>query len=207
MNPSRSFCRFQPPADKQAGKRGGKGSSTSSSTRRGATSRDANAFDAMIAGLIPTHPPPGEPPSASDAMGRCNAIDTGQGFCSTTATDIDARNDPADALLGACEGKKTAALACTAPTKVNAIIPDGADSTPTVHPIPPHPVYGCRKPSPGGGGGKLVEALRPLISGNARSWLVVSVGGGGRGGPGAAWRAMDVARQATGIGTTCIRLR
>lgn len=76
-------------------------------------------------------------------------------------------------------------------------------------PHPPHPIFGCPwgKAGGGNGGGRLVEALRPLISGNARSWLVVSVGGGGRGGEGAAWHALDVARRATGICTACIRLR
>lgn len=74
---------------------------------------------------------------------------------------------------------------------------------------PPHPIFGSPEGKSGGGGrgGRLVEALRPLISGNARSWLVVSVGGTGKGGAGAAWRALDVARRATSFCTTCIRLR
>lgn len=82
-------------------------------------------------------------------------------------------------------------------------------------PLPPHPVYGSfvektRKRRSGGGGGCggiFVEALRPLMSANARTWFVVSVGGGGRGGAGAAWRALDVARKAKDISTNCIRLR
>ncbi|CAM9970941.1 unnamed protein product, partial [Sphacelaria rigidula] len=81
---------------------------------------------------------------------------------------------------------------------------------PLLPPPPPHPIFGSRKGKAGGGGGgggRLVEALRPLISGNARCWLVVSVGGGGSGGAGAAWHALDVARRATSICTTCIRLR
>lgn len=80
----------------------------------------------------------------------------------------------------------------------------GSDAVPR-----PHPVFGAPKGKSfgGGGGGKLVEALQPLISGNTRTWLVVSVGGEGQGRPGVAWRALDVARRATGISTTCIRLR
>lgn len=76
-------------------------------------------------------------------------------------------------------------------------------------PPPPHPIFGSPKGKVGGGGGggTLVEALRPLISANARCWLVVSVGGAGSGGAGAAWHALDVARRATSICTTCIRLR
>lgn len=76
-------------------------------------------------------------------------------------------------------------------------------------PPPPHPVYGSPRGRSGGGvgGGRLVEALRPLIAGNTRSWLVVSVGGGGRGGARAAWRALDVARRAVAVSTTCIRLK
>lgn len=77
---------------------------------------------------------------------------------------------------------------------------------PTPTPGAWHPVFGCRE-GKSGGSGKLVEALRPLISGNARTWMVVSVGGSGTGGPGAAWRALDVSRRATGICTSCIRLR
>ncbi|CAM9316370.1 unnamed protein product [Ectocarpus fasciculatus] len=169
---------WEPPSEKPAGRRGSK-SSGMGSVRPSAVSREWNSFDAMMVGLVP---PPLPPPPA-------------------TTVPPDRVNDNACN----CGNVEKGGMACDAD---GAAAVKAADSLPPSTP-PPHPVFGSPKGKTfgGGGGGKLVEALRPLMSGNTRTWLVVSVGGDGKGGGGAAWRALDVARRATGISTTCIRLR
>ncbi|CAN0007302.1 unnamed protein product, partial [Ectocarpus sp. 6 AP-2014] len=173
---------WEPPSEKPAGRRGSKCSGMGS-VRPSAVSREWNSFDAMMVGLVPPPPPP--PPATAVPPDRVN--DSG---CN-------------------CGHVEKGGITCDAggATAVNA---EAAASKSRPAPPPPaHPVFGSPKGKTfgGGGGGKLVEALRPLISGNTRTWLVVSVGGDGKGGGGAAWRALDVARRATGISTTCIRLR
>lgn len=153
------------------------------SVRPSAVSREWNSFDAMMVGLVPPPPPP--PPA--------------------TAVPPDRENDSGCN----CRHVEKGGIACEADGATAVKAAAAASESRPAPPPPAHPVFGSPKGKTfgGGGGGKLVEALRPLISGNTRTWLVVSVGGDGKGGGGAAWRALDVARRATGISTTCIRLR
>ncbi|CAM9333740.1 unnamed protein product [Scytosiphon promiscuus] len=183
---------WEPPMDKPAGRRGSKGSGAASA-RPSATSREWNSFDAMLTGLAPSPPPPGGALDDATAVATCTSV-------------------PND---GECGGCRTSSLGSTVDKHEESacatVVPDSGPQT-SMRPPPqprPHPVFGSPKGKSfgGGGGGKLVEALQPLISGNTRTWLVVSVGGEGQGGAGAAWRALDVARAATAICTTCIRLR
>eukprot|EP00752_Nemacystus_decipiens_P004987 g4535.t1 len=222
---------WEPPSEKPAGRRGGKGSGVA---RPSPVSREWNSFDAMVAGLVPPAPPP--PPPAAAFPGKSQASAAGDG-----AVDEEGARPPLSrgassepmpcSLCGAAAGRASddGESCCAADASENlapgatantakAIAPCGglpaaellSPPPPPLPPPPPrHPVFGSPKGKTfgGGGGGKLVEALRPLMSGNARTWLVVSVGGGGKGGPAAAWRALDVARRVTGVSTTCIRLR
>lgn len=145
--------------------------------------RDIGNFDAMIAGLVrPDYPPGGECHRGGNGSScLANGVDD-----EIEAGEESERINSADIMraLGPC-GSSSSSMPCVASA-----------------PQPPKMNMG------GGSEGKLVEALRALISGNARSWLVVSVGGRkGGGGGAAAQRVLDVARRATSITTTCIRLR
>ncbi|CAM9119086.1 unnamed protein product [Ectocarpus sp. 4 AP-2014] len=173
---------WEPPSEKPTGRRGSKCSGMGS-VRPSAVSREWNSFDAMMVGLVPPPPPPPPatavpPDRVNDSSCNCGHVEKGGIACGV---------DGATAVQAAA----------------------AASESRPAPPPPAHPVFGSPrgKTFGGGGGGKLVEALRPLISGNTRTWLVVSVGEDGKGGGGAAWRALDVARRATGISTTCIRLR
>ncbi|CAB1120922.1 unnamed protein product [Ectocarpus sp. CCAP 1310/34] len=173
---------WEPPSEKPTGRRGSKCSGMGT-VRPSAVSREWNSFDAMMVGLVPPPPPP--PPATAVPHNRVNGSDCNCGHIEKGGIACDADRATAVKAAAAASGSR---------------------------PAPPptaHPVFGSPKGKTfgGGGGGKLVETLRPLISGNTRTWLVVSVGGDGKGGGGAAWRALDVARRATGISTTCIRLR
>lgn len=174
----------------------------------------------MIVGLVPPPPPP-PPPFTVPAPGANGGATagrrrrgSGEGSCCTAAdaaigVPLDLSNNGVTGgrdASGSGSLPSSSAVAATPRTPPCTQPDKGSDRPP---PPPPHPVFGRPKGKTfgGGGGGKLVEALRPLMSGNTRTWLVVSVGGNGTSGPGAAWRALDVARRATGISTTCIRLR
>ncbi|CAN0100604.1 unnamed protein product, partial [Hapterophycus canaliculatus] len=174
---------WEPPLDKPAGRRGSKGSGTGPA-RPSAASREWNSFDAMLTGLTPPAPP-----------------------TRGSADDASAVASSAEVSCTCSFHEEKGAVAALEERAAGGGLPK--TSTPS-RPLPrPHPLFGAPKGKSfgGGGGGKLVEALQPLISGNTRTWLVVSAGGEGQGGPGAAWRALDVARRATGISTMCIRLR
>ncbi|CAM9421553.1 unnamed protein product [Laminaria digitata] len=192
-------------ARKPAGKGGGKASSAASA-RPSAASRAWNSFDAMIVGLASASQSAGSPFPCSGGDGSRPGGCTLSGDCTCDACSGAASLGPSNGNAGGDgDGHKNSEPAAVEETTTAADVAP----PPPPRPPPPHPVYGSPKGKSfgGGGGGRLVEALRPLIAGNARTWLVVSVGGEGKGGPGAAWRVLDVARRATDIATTCIRLR
>lgn len=152
-----------------------------------AASRDIGNFDAMIAGLVCRDYPPG---------GQCHRGGSGSS-CLGNGVDDEIE-----------VGEESEQINPADPMRALGSYGASSSSIPCVPPAP-QPPFGSPKMNMGGGSeGKLVEALRALISGNARSWLVVSVGGRkGGGGGAAAQRVLDVARRATSITTTCIRLR
>lgn len=202
------LARTQPPRDKAAGKKLAPRSVPAS------VSRDILSFDLMLAALTShplTHvdvPHSGIDPAGPGAGGR-ESVD-GHGLAGATPYD---QRTAATATDDDAEDRRitTAAVHAMAPHVGGSAVSYAPLPLPPPAPPPPrsaHPIFGAPNGKSGGrGGGKLVETLRPLVSGNARCWLVVSVGGGGKGGAGAAWRSLDVARQGTGIATTCIRLR
>lgn len=158
----------------------------------------------MLVGLADATPPAGKSLPCSDS---CPGGGTSREGCACGACigDAVARGPSHDYTGGGGGGGGDLEAAAVEEIGTGA----GLAVPPPAPPPTPHPVYGSPKGKSfgGGGGGMLVEALRPLISGNARTWLVVSVGEDGKGGSGAAWRALDVAHRATDIATTCIRLR
>lgn len=184
----------------------------------------------MMAGLLPPPPPPPPPSSLPPSATATSQASAAAGVEGPSAVDEEARpplpraasaeltpRSLCEAVAGNAGGNVGSCCAAEASEDLAASAHDQKAAKPLVElgaaeqppPPPTHPVFGSPKGKTfaGGGGGKLVEALRPLMSGNTRTWLVVSVGGGGKGGPPAAWRALDVARRVTGVSTTCIRLR
>eukprot|EP00903_Cladosiphon_okamuranus_P012512 g11716.t1 len=212
---------WEPPSEKPAGKRGGKGSGAA---KPSAVSREWNSFDAMMTGLLP---PPPCPVAASTSQTSAASVGgegaVGEEGCSSLSRAASVEPMPCsscgastgrarDIAESCCAAEVNEECAPSAAITAKASAPCGAVAAAEQPPPPlppPHPVFGSPKGKTfgGGGGGKLVEALRPLMSGNTRTWLVVSVGGDGKGGPAAAWRALDVARRVAGVSTTCIRLR